>query len=542
MDENGESLEGNEFVFPQNLKPPSIGSKFKKLNQDILIEQPGSYSTIETEIFDRPVPQNMSNKQTQSQPQSPTNSTHPSPVHSPSPSRSPVDPTPIVIHGSEYAREDFTPIVEDDDPFFVSKKVENQQVQTRFNTNDLSGKQLDVYSRRQGTFDPPFPKSSYAESTDASISPNHYQPQPKITSPSSPDISYDPRPLQQPFQSKVFQIDTIPGSKKISAPSSPEHSPERSPELNYMEDKSNYRPLQPQLQQPQVQTKTTATQLPKSQPTVQTQLPKQTSAQPSASAPAQPKKTNTDKDKTQSQSQGQGQSQPQEPPPTKEELISRAHDYYLKYQILQKSWPEYKFPNIDENLVHSNPQIVIDSYTTSIERIQIDMDVSQYKIALIIMFLVIEVVCVKFLGFDAGGYTLSQIKAMNRYEKLLIEIGERKLLAGGDSWPPEVKILFIGLFNCGLFILMKYLSSILGPQLVSYLSPIVNGLFSGVLDTSKAASLPDEVPQRQQDISGMLGNVASMAANAFTNNNTAAQQNTNARSQPKAPRRPVYRE
>jgi hypothetical protein len=168
------------------------------------------------------------------------------------------------------------------------------------------------------------------------------------------------------------------------------------------------------------------------------------------------------------------------------------------------------------------------------------MDVSQYKIALIIMFLVIEVVCVKFLGFDAGGYTLSQIKAMNRYEKLLIEIGERKLLAGGDSWPPEVKILFIGLFNCALFILMKYLSSILGPQLISYISPIVNGLFSGVLDTSKAASLPDEVPQRQQDFSGMLGNVASMAANAFNNNSNP--QAPSARSQAKASRRPVYRE
>jgi hypothetical protein len=171
------------------------------------------------------------------------------------------------------------------------------------------------------------------------------------------------------------------------------------------------------------------------------------------------------------------------------------------------------------------------------------MDVSQYKIALIIMFLVIEVVCVKFLGFDAGGYTLSQIKALNRYEKLLIEIGERKLLAGGDTWPPEVKILFIGLFNCALFILLKYLSSILGPHLISYISPIVNGLFSGVLDSSKTSTLPDEipkVPERQQDLSGMLGSVASIAANTINNN--TVQQNTNARSNQKASRRPVYRE
>ena len=230
-----------------------------------------------------------------------------------------------------------------------------------------------------------------------------------------------------------------------------------------------------------------------------------------------------------------------QPPEFTEDVLARAHDCYLKYQILQKSWQEYKFPNLDEKLVYSNPKFIIDTYERSVQRIQIDMDVNQYKIALIIMFLVIEVVCVKFMGLDAGGYTLSQIKAMNRYEKLLIEIGEKKLILMGGSWSPEVRILFIGLFNCGLFILMKYLSSVLGPELVGYISPIVNGLFSGVFDNSKTASLPDELPQRQQDITGMLGGFATMAAQHLGNgaqSNASANQN-NAR---KASRRPIYRE
>jgi hypothetical protein len=228
-------------------------------------------------------------------------------------------------------------------------------------------------------------------------------------------------------------------------------------------------------------------------------------------------------------------------PEYSEDVLARAHDCYLKYQILQKSWPEYKFPNLDEKLVYSNPKFIIDTYDRSVQRIQIDMDVNQYKIALIIMFLVIEVVCVKFLGLDAGGYTLSQIKAMNRYEKLLIEIGEKKLIMMGGNWSPEVRILFIGLFNCGLFILMKYLSSILGPELVGYISPIVNGLFSGVFDSSKTASLPDEVPQRQQDISGMLGGFATMAANALGGQNNANATSTGNNNVRKASRRPIYR-
>jgi hypothetical protein len=231
-----------------------------------------------------------------------------------------------------------------------------------------------------------------------------------------------------------------------------------------------------------------------------------------------------------------------EEPLTHEDLITRAHDCFLKYQILQKSWQEYKFPNLDESMVNKNPQVIIDTYNKSVERIQIDMDVNQYKIALIIMFLVIEVVCVKFMGLDAGGYTLSQIKAMNRYEKLLIEIGEKKMMIGGDSWPPEVRILFIGLMNCGLFILMKYLSSVLGPELVGYISPIVNGLFSGALDNSKTANLPDEIPQRQQDMTGMMGSVASLAAKALSGNQSTASTNIPPAKQQRASRRPIYRE
>lgn len=505
MDDNRDSLEGDEYIVPNNLKPPSLASKNKKIERNDLSPP----STILSS--------------------------------NPSPNKSPVDTTPIIINGSEMSRDDFTPIVDEQHEWSEKESSPIKRLTEEYSVNDRSenlvnefefSKEIDLIQQPKTSyrrFNPPFPSGTYiqnVESTDASLtSPG---PQPKISSPPS-DISIDPRPIHHTNTTqKILQI----ADKKVPTPTqSPlKNIPDK---IKVLEgSKTTSRPIVPgQLGQGQVQMQPN-----KYNPIIKSQPPRvqQTSAQQPSAQQTSPKP----------------QPSPQQPSPspmdtenkplTEEELINRAHDYYLKYQILQKSWPEYKFPNLDERLVQTKPQIVIDSYTTSIERIQIDMDVSQYKIALIIMFLVIEVVCVKFMGFDAGGYTLSQIKAMNRYEKLLIEIGERKLLSGGDSWPPEVKILFIGLFNCALFILMKYLSSILGPQLISYLSPIVNGLFSGVLDTSKAASLPDEVPQRQQDISGMLGNVASMAANAFTNN--SSQQPTSARTQQKASRRPVYRD
>lgn len=496
MDDNGEG-QGNEFVFPTNLKPPSIGAKYKKasVSPEQFTESPKIIQRPETEIQSIQVLDSGSQQS--------------------SPSRSPRDPTPILINGSEFSRDDFTPIVDPNDDYEIEDKNFSRD--------------MELFSRTsQKRFNPVFPSHSFQTAVSTDASPSSNQPNPKITSPSS-DISIDPRPIRSQQQSNnILQIERKPAS----IPPSPERKISNA-EIQILPPSTGRNNLQQKKNEPQViapkkqtQTQQVQSQVPQQQ-THQPQLVQNQSSTPKQQTLPLPVKTPIVEEK----------------PLTKEELVARAHDYFLKYQILQKSWPEYRFPNLDENLVFTKPQMIIDSYTTSIERIQIDMDVSQYKIALIIMFLVIEVVCVKFLGFDAGGYTLSQIKAMNRYEKLLIEIGERKLLAGGDSWPPEVKILFIGFFNCGLFILMKYLSSILGPQLISYISPIVNGLFSGVLDTSKASTLPDEipqVPQRQQDFSGMLGNVASMAANAFTNNSN--QQQPQGGTQTKASRRPVYRE
>jgi hypothetical protein len=512
-DPNG--IDGDEYIVPLNLKPPSLTSK-KKIqetsNPQIVKPREENYYASENNLrsdlgYNRSGVNYSGENEYRSHLETPDTY---------SPSRSPVDKTPIIINGAEISRDDFTPIQDEFNQFESQRSIPERL--GRDQDDGLVSSTAIQKPNSYKKFNPPFPSvASYiqnVESTDASVSPNTTNP--KITSPSS-DISIDPRPLPSNGQrAKLLQLtDRNPPSPLKNIPPSPDKS---------KQDRFANQESTPKLASPYV-------------PVVSSSLP---GPPPTSTIP--------DKRDTRSQANYNSDEKQSKPPPepapkplTEEELISRAQDYFLKYQVLQKSWPEYRFPNMDDKWVQQKPQLVIDTYTTSIERIQVDMDVSQYKIALIIMFLVIEVVSVKFLGFDAGGYTLSQIKAMNRYEKLLIEIGERKLLAGGDSWPPEVKILFIGLFNCALFILMKYLSSILGPQLISYISPIVNGLFSGVIDNSKTAALPDEIPQRQQDISGMLGNVASMAANAFTNNNSVnAAPNKN--TQTKASRRPVYRE
>ena len=483
---------------------------------------------------------------------------------------SPKDITPIIVNGNTVSREDITPIMDDtiiirdnskidllenpeaihdlleqhpkvlnEIPQDISEISRSKEIKTTSQIieeqllspkseieTDITDSQFEIKPYRK--FNPPFPDSKQTtdtpktsrhiaayienvESTDTSTIGNT---NPKITSPTDVSLVSDPKMKIVPYKSPNIQDQREQREREQRERDQRERDQRERDQREQREREQRERDQREQREQREREQRERE----------------------------QREREQKEKEKRErEQKEKEKEQEMKEKPLTYEELVSRAQDCYLKYQILQKSWQEYKFPNMDEKLVQSKPQMVIDTYNKSVERIQIDMDVNQYKIALIIMFLVIEVVCVKFLGFDAGGYTLSQIKAMNRYEKLLIEIGERKMLIGGDSWPPEVRILFIGLFNCGLFILMKYLSSVLGPELVGYISPIVNGLFSGALDNSKTANLPDELPQKQQDISGMLGGVASMAAKALSGNQPVSN-NIPASRAPRASRRPVYRE
>jgi len=215
--------------------------------------------------------------------------------------------------------------------------------------------------------------------------------------------------------------------------------------------------------------------------------------------------------------------------------------YITNYTRLKDSWPEYKFPEIPDD---ASTDYIIRAYEHCISKIQVDMNVNQYKAGLIILFLVIEVISVKYLGLDGGGYTASQIKAMSRYERLLIEMGEKRMIVVGNNWPVEARITFIAIVNFGIFVLMKFLSGMLGPDLAGMLAPLLTNLFSGhnpttaVKENQQEINVP-EVPERNTNLSGLVGTFAQMASNALGGVNNGA---ANTSSTPQNFRRPTYRQ
>jgi hypothetical protein len=153
------------------------------------------------------------------------------------------------------------------------------------------------------------------------------------------------------------------------------------------------------------------------------------------------------------------------------------------------------------------------------------------------MWLIIELACTK-LGLNIGGYTVSQMKAMNKYQRLLIELGENNYVTYTNEikniqnkWPVEFRILFIALVNAVTFIIVKMLANHIGEGMASTIVDGITSYISG--ETPQPGQIlfggpeHESVPQYKNvpggqplpqmgnqfggmDVASMLGNLGTM--------------------------------
>lgn len=110
-------------------------------------------------------------------------------------------------------------------------------------------------------------------------------------------------------------------------------------------------------------------------------------------------------------------------------------------------------------------------YDRYVKQIHIEKSAGTYKIYLTLLFLGIEFIGIKIFKLNIGGYTLNQLSQMNRYEKMLIELGEENILNPGGDWPPLVRIVILAAINCVVFLIIKLIWTYLGPP---FAEPITN--------------------------------------------------------------------
>lgn len=153
----------------------------------------------------------------------------------------------------------------------------------------------------------------------------------------------------------------------------------------------------------------------------------------------------------------------------------------FKFDLLRKS---YKDQNIPTFTIHSDVNMMSRSYEDTVRRLSLDSSVETYKRYLIGAFMLIEFALGKWLKFDMKGYTQQQIVSMSSYEKLLIEIGEKSYVSGGEQWSVEIRLLFLIIINTAFFLVGKMIMNNTG-------SNIMNAI------NSMNRAMPEQAPKKK---------------------------------------------
>jgi hypothetical protein len=133
----------------------------------------------------------------------------------------------------------------------------------------------------------------------------------------------------------------------------------------------------------------------------------------------------------------------------------KKRELLFKFHRLKKTYPAAQIPDFNMMSNHDNMRR---TYETTVKNLAVDSTVESYKSYLMMGFMGCEIVLGK-IGFDMEGYTQQQTLCMNKYEKLLIELGEKSYVPSAiNRWPVEIRIMVLILFQTTLFIVSKIIA------------------------------------------------------------------------------------
>jgi len=232
---------------------------------------------------------------------------------------------------------------------------------------------------------------------------------------------------------------------------------------------------------------------------------------------------------------------------TAEQKDEARNIFKAKFAILKDSHKDWVIMNPPESFTLDQLHSLYEIY---IKKIVARVNCSSWKIYLILMWLVVEIICIKGIGINASGYTKMQIASMKRYDIMLIQLGEKYHSSSDAQWPIEAKLLFMSLMQCAVFVGIKYAASCLGAEsMVDGIQEKLESVFAGPTPTEKGpvdiTGLPS-VPAASAssapadnlgglggllssfmggggagggDIASLLGNVGTMFTGNLSNNN-----------------------
>lgn len=155
----------------------------------------------------------------------------------------------------------------------------------------------------------------------------------------------------------------------------------------------------------------------------------------------------------------------------------------FKFDRLKKTYPKVEIPNFN---MMSNHTDMKKTYDHTLKNLAVDSTVETYKSYLMMGFMGCEIVLGK-IGFDMEGYTQQQTLYMSKYEKLLIELGEKSYVPSAvSSWPVELRLMALVLFQTTIFVVSKIIAKKTNVNLLQMYNN-VNGVYESQSRTPKVS-------------------------------------------------------
>lgn len=188
------------------------------------------------------------------------------------------------------------------------------------------------------------------------------------------------------------------------------------------------------------------------------------------------------------------------------------HLYWkTRLQILKTRFRDVTIP---KNVADMEWRSLRKIYYIEMDRVSIAKNVEGYKMIMIVMFFILEYIGAKFLKINITGFTVHSLRTMHRYERLLIELGEKDYASFGANWPVELRLAGLVGVNAVIFVIAKYVFKVTG----SDTSDEFFELFQSMGNANVEADIPNagmDAPDPKGGNNGMMGMLSGLL-NSFT--------------------------
>lgn len=154
--------------------------------------------------------------------------------------------------------------------------------------------------------------------------------------------------------------------------------------------------------------------------------------------------------------------------------LEKKQQLIAKFNMMRKMYPSAAIPYVS---MSSDLGYLQEEYIRLITNLKMDEKFNSYKEYMVMMFYGMEFVCGHFLKMDVKGFAESQLSRMDKYDKLLLELGAKHALPNApESIAVEWRLLGVVLVQFALFIMstkggIASVFSALGSKIGSFIKP-----------------------------------------------------------------------